>query len=199
MPKNYLQVRVGHRTMLKHRVIAARLIGRELTSADVVHHKNGDTYENSPENLQVMTHGEHVRHHWCGRFKHSHEFVLDEIRRVTKELGHRPACKRDFEPRSCVDHTTVDRMFGSWVNAVNMALGESRKARSTKGARRHRGPNYIERGDLLSDLSRVEQIVGHYPRCSDYKRHGKFSHMSVIIRFNEPGCFRWPTVEISQE
>lgn len=47
----------------EHRLIAEQTIGRSLAANEVVHHINGVTTDNRPENLQVMTQSEHARHH----------------------------------------------------------------------------------------------------------------------------------------
>jgi hypothetical protein len=45
------------------RVVMERLIGRQLTSAEVVHHINGDSTDDRPENLRLFaSHAEHMRH-----------------------------------------------------------------------------------------------------------------------------------------
>jgi len=49
---------------LAHRVIVEQLLSRPLTSAEVVHHRDGNRYNNVPENLVVFpTAGEHARFH----------------------------------------------------------------------------------------------------------------------------------------
>lgn len=47
----------------EHRIVAEKILGRQLTFQDVVHHKNGDKKDNRPENLEVMTRAEHIAEH----------------------------------------------------------------------------------------------------------------------------------------
>ena len=47
-----------------HRVIAEQTLGRKLLSTEVVHHRDGNPYNNAPENLQVFANnGDHTRFH----------------------------------------------------------------------------------------------------------------------------------------
>ena len=43
----------------EHRLIAEQMIGRRLNDNEVVHHKNGKRWDNSPNNLKVMDKREH--------------------------------------------------------------------------------------------------------------------------------------------
>jgi hypothetical protein len=46
-----------------HRVIAEQILGRPLEKGEIVHHKDGDKWNNSPDNLEVMTQSEHCTLH----------------------------------------------------------------------------------------------------------------------------------------
>ena len=53
----------SNRSMLEHRLIVERKIGRLLESYEVVHHRNGIKTDNRLENLEVLTREEHSRAH----------------------------------------------------------------------------------------------------------------------------------------
>lgn len=46
-----------------HRLIMEEILGRKLTTDEVVHHKDGNKLNNKPSNLQLMTRTEHINHH----------------------------------------------------------------------------------------------------------------------------------------
>jgi len=47
----------------KHRAIMEQVIGRELSTLEYVHHKDGNPLNNAPDNLEVMTPKDHSVHH----------------------------------------------------------------------------------------------------------------------------------------
>lgn len=47
----------------EHRVVAEEMLGRKLAPEEVVHHKDHNRGNNSPENLQVMKRNDHSRLH----------------------------------------------------------------------------------------------------------------------------------------
>ena len=85
----YLKVNYVH----EHRVIASFQIGRPLLKEEIVHHIDGNSWNNDPSNLQVMTRAEHSRIHstknrkcsLCDKKHHSLGFCLKHYRKNKKE------------------------------------------------------------------------------------------------------------------
>lgn len=48
----------------EHRVIMEKILGRKLSSEEIVHHIDGNQHNNDPENLKIVTHSEHARIHF---------------------------------------------------------------------------------------------------------------------------------------
>lgn len=52
----------------EHRLVMEGMIGRRLAPSEVVHHRDGDKRNNSPENLQLFaSNADHLRHELKGR------------------------------------------------------------------------------------------------------------------------------------
>ena len=72
MRARYHKVRVNGIQMTVHRHMMEQFIGRTLKHNEWVHHINGDRYDNRIGNLEIISPGDHSRHHNLGR-KHSEE------------------------------------------------------------------------------------------------------------------------------
>jgi HNH endonuclease len=79
MSSPYRKRKINGRTYYEHRLVVEKRLGRKLTRAEHVHHKNEQKKDNADENLEVKTAKDHGRHHFaknpivkicetCGRF-----------------------------------------------------------------------------------------------------------------------------------
>jgi len=61
--RRYWRVKIGvpRQWAYEHRHVMAQSLGRALRRDESVHHRNGDGLDNRPENLQIVTHAEHMR------------------------------------------------------------------------------------------------------------------------------------------
>jgi hypothetical protein len=55
VPAGDRQLTRGQTYVLEHRLVMARMLGRPLEDDEVVHHVNGDTLDNQPENLELWS------------------------------------------------------------------------------------------------------------------------------------------------
>ena len=58
-PRNYVKLKGRH----MHRVVIEQVLGRKLLPNEIVHHRDGDKWNNDPSNLVVMTQSEHLTLH----------------------------------------------------------------------------------------------------------------------------------------
>lgn len=59
--------------VLEHRLVLEAKIGRPLEEFEDGHHINGIKDDNRPDNLEVMTRSEHMRHHRLGKDRYGRD------------------------------------------------------------------------------------------------------------------------------
>lgn len=60
----YVVINRNKTSKLQHRLVMEQHLGRALLREEVVHHRNGDKTDNRIENLEVLSHSEHLLKHW---------------------------------------------------------------------------------------------------------------------------------------
>jgi hypothetical protein len=111
MRARYRKVRVNGKQTSLHRAIMEKILGRTLLPNEVVHHVNGNRYDNRPENLEVMDVSEHSRLENLGRK------CSDETRaKVSKSL-------MGNQRRSGIPHTQETKdQIGKSVSKIRKIL-----------------------------------------------------------------------------
>lgn len=59
MKAKYKRVWINGKSVMEHRYVMEQHLGRKLIPTEVVHHKNGNKFDNRIENLEVLTPKEH--------------------------------------------------------------------------------------------------------------------------------------------
>jgi hypothetical protein len=67
----YILIKVGFNHHLadirgyayEHRLVAEKILGRRLKGTEIIHHKDGNKTNNSPDNLEILDKREHRNHH----------------------------------------------------------------------------------------------------------------------------------------
>lgn len=99
--------------VLLHRLVAENTLSRRLTDDEVVHHKNHDTHDNRPENLEVMDKYEHSRLHGAERVRKTLSLVCPWCKCKFERFENQTSKRKNiFCSRSCNAKNT--RSLGKW-------------------------------------------------------------------------------------
>lgn len=81
--KSYKTIYINGEQKRLHRYLMENKLGRKLSVNEIVHHKNGDIYDNRLDNLEIVSRSKHKKlHPEIGkgtRFKKIYSFDLEEI------------------------------------------------------------------------------------------------------------------------
>lgn len=97
--------------------------------------------------------------------------LLSELQRLDEKFG-RPPKKIELAEHSKYSAQTYQDRFGSWNNALEEAMLETRT---------------LSDYDLLQELRRLNDELGHPPRGSDMAEQGKYGQVTYYRRFGS-----WP-------
>lgn len=84
----YKTIQIDKKQVRLHRYIMQQHIGRKLKSSELVHHKNGNIFDNTIKNLQIVTRADHKKLHpeigLKSRFKTKHKISISIIKKMYK-------------------------------------------------------------------------------------------------------------------
>ena len=93
------------RRFAEHRLVMEQKLGRYLTSKEVVHHIDGNSKNNNPDNLMVFgSNGEHLAEELSGRVPRWSESGLKRIREAHLLVASRLKSKRDGDQQAQESH-----------------------------------------------------------------------------------------------
>jgi hypothetical protein len=126
---------------------------------------------------------------------YSDEELLEDLRRVGDEVGHVPSIKEYRQKGQHSDKTYFER-FGSWQAAQEAA-----------GYRSNNSDRKISDDELLEEINRLADELGHRPSSSEMNQQGRFwkstyqDHFSTWSAALEEAGFEAPgsEIEISDE
>ena len=67
--KDYKKCNYNGKRIYAHRAIAMATLGIVLGTDMIVHHKDGNKFNNDPSNLVVMTNAEHSKYHSTNQYR----------------------------------------------------------------------------------------------------------------------------------
>lgn len=107
------------KTILWHREVMERRLGRPLLSSELVHHKDEDKRNNDPDNLEVTNRVKHGQHH----------AVRQTVRLVCVQCGaefeRQASAERHFRKQAKTGPFCGKRCVGIWSRNHQIASGQT--------------------------------------------------------------------------
>jgi hypothetical protein len=108
----------------------------------------------------------HVRNH---KWSISPDHILKELRRIAEQKGRTPM-QPEVDEETEFTAGAVQSTFGSWRNGLQEAGLEPLD-------------HSYSNEDLLKELQRVAEMLGHSPSVTEMKRHGDVSPSTIRLHF----------------
>lgn len=140
MPQLYKKKKINGRWFSVHRLVMEAHLGRPLAPSEIVHHKNGNRFDNRIENLEVMAHQSHSEHH---NQKHprvkSCSFCSAEYEPHPTKRARSQTCSRDcfkkWSRRFAIERAK-DPAYRAKLRAAALINGTVERARTLRNFRR---------------------------------------------------------------
>ena len=166
MRNKYKRKKVNGKNMQLHRFIMEQHLGRELDIDEVVHHIDGDIFNNDISNLKVMTNSEHMRMHNKGRIiSDKTRKLMSESRKKWNETHDQPMLgkKHTKETKRKMSESqsgSKGNMYGK-IGSKNHNWIEGKVCYNTIAGRRHRAWKRIMEGrGKLYDFMLMKETGG---------------------------------------
>jgi hypothetical protein len=116
---------------------------------------------------------------------YSDDALLNEVRRVIKELGMDQVTRRDFDKVSKVSSSTLRKKFGSWQKVlVRAGFADLYSGKTVSDKMRQQASRKMSNEQLLAEIVRVADKLGtKFLSQSDFNQISTINSKAIISRF----------------